>query len=343
MHAALLFLAGSLLLHPLHLGDEPPPLAAARRIVLTHAGVEGSAATRTREAALELAEALAQRIRAGTDFARLSAEYSAAPEARTGGEMGAFVPGVLAPELDAFLFGAGIGEVSAPFALPSGVVLLQRVESHAAVLRIQVAASGDEGARKADLVRARLAAGEEFAAVARDLSDDRASAARGGQFAIFERGRADILLKRMAFEARIGEVIGPVEIEPLGLNWIRRVPLSEVDPALRENPFVRLRAILFPHDTAQGADPALAPGEAAAKAAADRALARSDAGEDFRALARELTGDTGGRERDGDLGWVHRGTPGLSDAVRVATLLAPGQTTPVLRTPAGWVILKRDS
>jgi parvulin-like peptidyl-prolyl isomerase len=221
--------------------------------------------------------------------------------------------------------------------------VLQRVPAHVAVLRIQVLGEGERRARRAAEVEARLEAGHDFAVVARELSDDPESAARGGQFAIYERGPSDTLLKRRAFASEVGEVFGPVDLPPYGLNWIRRVPLADVDPALREDRFVRLSAILFPYDTAIGADPLRAPTEAAARNQADRVLRELDAGGDFAAIAREHTGDPGGRERSGDLGWIHRGTPGLSDPVRDAFLLAPGAHTPVLRVPQGWLILKRDA
>ena len=92
---ALLALTGSLLVAPQHLGPEEPPLASARRIVLAHAGVSGSALSRTSAAAQELATEVAARARVGTDFARLAVEFSNAPDAKNGGEMGTFVPGVL--------------------------------------------------------------------------------------------------------------------------------------------------------------------------------------------------------------------------------------------------------
>lgn len=336
-------LAGSLLVAPQHLGPEKPPLASARRIVLTHAGIPGAKVARESAQARVLAQELAARIRAGTDFARLAAEFSAAPEGRNGGELGTFVPGVLAPALDAFLFGAREGDVSDPIELPTGWCVLQRVPTYAAVLRIQVTGDAERRAARARDVERRLRAGEDFAHVARELSDDAASAARGGQYAIFERGAGDTLLKRMAFQVDVGSVLGPVDLPPLGLNWMKRVPLDAVDPTLREDQFVRLSAILFPFATAVGADPRRAPDEVAAKNVADAVLRALDAGSDFAALAREHSGDPGGKDLGGDLGWIHRGTPNLPDAVRNAFLLAPGAHTVVQRTPAGWVILKRDA
>jgi len=340
---AVLALAGSLLVAPQHLAAEKPPLASARRIVLTHAGIPGSTNARDRDQARLLALELGARVRAGTDFARLAAEFSNSPDARTGGEMGTFVPGVLAPALDAFLFGAKDGDVGEPVELPTGWCILQRVPTYAAVLRIQVTGDPERRLEREREVERRLRAGEDFALVAKELSDDAVSAARGGQFAIYERGANDTLMKRTAFLSDVGTVFGPVDLPPFGSNWMKRVPLEAVDPSLREDQFVRLSAILFPFDTAVGADPRKAPSEVAAKNVADSVLLALDAGSDFAALAREHTGDPGGKDVGGDLGWVHRATPNLSDAVRNAFLLAPGAHTVVQRAPAGWVIVKRDA
>ncbi len=340
---ALLALAGSLLVAPQHLAAEKPATASARRIVLAYAGVPGSTLTRTSAGAHELAQELVVRARSGTDFARLATEFSNAPEAKNGGEVGTFVPGVLAPEMDAFLFAAQVGEISPPVQMSTGWCILQRVPTHVAVLRIQVAGDDERRAKRVVLVEHRLRAGDDFAAVATDLSDDSTSAARGGQYAIFERGVSDTLLKRMAFEAEIGMVIGPVDLPPFGVNWMKRVPLDAVAPSLREDQFVRLSAILFPFDTAVGADPRTTPNELAAKIVADSVLQALDAGVDFAKLAREHTSDPSGKELGGDLGWVHRATPNLQDAVRNAFLLAPGAHSIVQRASVGWVIVKRDA
>lgn len=340
---ALLALAGSLLVAPQNLAAEKPAIASARRIVLAYAGVPGSTLTRTSDGAHELAQELVVRARAGTDFARLAAEFSNAPDAKNGGEMGTFVRGVLAPDLDAFLFTAKVGETSSPVQLDTGWCVLQRVPTHAAVLRIQVTGDGERRAKRAQQVEHRLRAGDDFAAIATELSDDAESAARGGQYAIFERGPNDAFLKRMAFEAEIGSVVGPIDLPPFGSNWMKRVPIDAVDAALREDQFVRLSAILFPFDTAVGADPRTTPNELQAKNVADSVLKALDAGVDFAKLAREHTGDPGGKELGGDLGWVHRATPNLPDAVRNAFLLAPGVHSVVQRAPAGWVIVRRDA
>ncbi|MGE0454594.1 MAG: sulfatase-like hydrolase/transferase [Vicinamibacteria bacterium] len=79
---------------------------------------------------------------------------------------------------------------------------------------------------------------------------------------------------------------------------------------------------------------------AADRASAEAAAARAAAGEDFAALARELSKDPSAA-RGGDLGVVKLAD--LAEPLRsLAAGLEPGQLSPVLETPAGYVLLKRE-
>jgi len=75
--------------------------------------------------------------------------------------------------------------------------------------------------------------------------------------------------------------------------------------------------------------------EARAKAAADRAKA----GEDFAALARELSDDTGSKESGGDLGLAQRDdfVQGFSDAV---WSMQPGEIRGPVKTEFGWHVIQ---
>jgi choline-sulfatase len=76
------------------------------------------------------------------------------------------------------------------------------------------------------------------------------------------------------------------------------------------------------------------------RARADAAASRAAAGEDFAALARELSEDPSAA-RGGDLGVVAPGD--LAEPLRsLAAGLEPGQLSPVHETPAGYVLLKRE-
>ncbi len=100
----------------------------------------------------------------------------------------------------------------------------------------------------------------------------------------------------------------------------------------------RVRRILFIATSEHDAER-----HAAAKARAEAALARLHAGEDFAALARELSEDDLSRSRGGDLGWSPRGhvtTPGNDPFGDAAFALGKvGDMTGVVQTLDGYEII----
>ncbi len=103
-----------------------------------------------------------------------------------------------------------------------------------------------EAARKAiEEAAKRIAAGEDFAAVAREVSDDEATASSGGDLGVFERGKMVQAFEDAAFALKEGEVSGVVET-PFGYHLIQvykhepggQRPLEEV----RDEIIEKLRA-----------------------------------------------------------------------------------------------------
>lgn len=340
MIAALLLQVSSLV-HPLYLDEKPPELRAVRHVMLVHAGAKDVAPsyTRTKEDTVAMAKDLVARLRAGGDFGAAVRDLSQAPDAQSGGVLGSFAPGMLGGDVDRFLFAAELGAVSDPIPLPSGVHVFQRVEALAAVLEIRVAPDSDDAKKRIEFVHQQIVEGADFAAMAREQSSDRETAARGGQFAIFERGPRDLMLKAAAFELAVGHTSPPIHT-PLGWHVLKRVPLESVSPDLREKNWARLSAILVQHDHADGADKATARTQEAAKRIADAFIARLEKGEDFAKLARDVNDDRGGKERAGDLGWVYRFTPDLPRSVGAGFGMKPGESE-LYDSSLGYVIVKR--
>jgi len=82
--------------------------------------------------------------------------------------------------------------------------------------------------------------------------------------------------------------------------------------------------------------------DAAAEARAKQAYERAVAGEDFSALARELSDDTASKETGGDLGEAERAdfVGPFADAVWA---MAPGEIRGPVRTEFGWHVIKLES
>jgi len=89
-------------------------------------------------------------------------------------------------------------------------------------------------------IRARLDAGEDFAALATELSDDPGSKVRGGDLGFFGRGAMVKSFEEAAFGAELGELVGPVESN-FGVHLIQvqakrpggLQPLDEVEAGIR--------------------------------------------------------------------------------------------------------------
>ena len=95
--------------------------------------------------------------------------------------------------------------------------------------------SPEEAAASAESILERIRGGEDFAILARELSDDPGSKTRGGDLGFFTRGRMVKPFEDAAFDAAAGDLVGPVQ-SPFGSHIIevqehkddRQRPLEEV-------------------------------------------------------------------------------------------------------------------
>ncbi len=107
---------------------------------------------------------------------------------------------------------------------------------------IKVTAERDKAAaeREANEIMRRVQAGEDFAQLARDLSEDEGSAPRGGDLNFFERDQMVKPFEDAAFGAQVGDVVGPVESD-FGFHIIEvqdyrqggLQPIDQVRPRVR--------------------------------------------------------------------------------------------------------------
>ena len=135
------------------------------------------------------------------------------------------------------------------------------------------------------------------------------------------------------------EEIGDDEVEAFAAeNADRLTALYEEREAEFDQPEqLRARHILI--RVPPGDDPEAADAEARQQAA--DALARVRAGEDFAAVAEELSADPGSKTRGGDLGFFPRGrmVKPFEDA---AFALAPGELSEPVKTMHGWHVIRAE-
>jgi len=132
-------------------------------------------------------------------------------------------------------------------------------------------AAWGEAERKAKEAAARVRGGADFAALAKELSDDTASAARGGDLGYFGRGQLDPEFEAAAFALKEGAVSGPVRTV-YGYHVLKREadvpPFEEQSKEIKETLTERTaedRAMTVAMDLAERARKG---GELAAEAAA---------------------------------------------------------------------------
>ncbi|NUQ39177.1 MAG: peptidylprolyl isomerase [Caldilineales bacterium] len=181
-------------------------------------------------------------------------------------------------------------------------------------------------------VQARLQAGEDFAALATELSEDTGSAAQGGDLGFFGRGMMVPEFEEAAFALEIGAVSEPVRTQ-FGYHLLRLEERNE------ETDEVRASHILIRSDTEPSPE-AVAAAEAAALATIEALRARILAGEAFADVAKEASADTSSAESGGDLGWFWSGNSRYDDDFTTAALaLAVGEVSAPVKSTAGYHLI----
>jgi peptidyl-prolyl cis-trans isomerase D len=188
--------------------------------------------------------------------------------------------------------------------------------------------AAEDGARaKAEAARERVRGGADFAQVAREVSEDAATAPRGGELGLVARGELVPQFEEVAFGMKPGEVSGPVR-SPLGYHVIKvtelvagsRKELREVAAGIRTSLAAEAQRRLVEERAQQAQQALLTAADFAAEARA-RGLRLREAGP----LARTDAIEGIGRGRE------------VMDAVFA---LAPGRVSAPLKVPEGVAIVK---
>jgi peptidyl-prolyl cis-trans isomerase D len=177
--------------------------------------------------------------------------------------------------------------------------------------------------------KAKLAGGADFAAVAKQYSDDTASKDKGGDVGYFGRNRMVKEFEDAAFSSEPGKLVGPVK-SSFGYHLIevtgKRPGGTQPFEVVKE----QVRGRLTAERTRQLA-------ETRAKELAGRLAANKPAnGEALKTLAGQNPGTTFGEARVGAADPV----PGFSTALNATAFsLKKGDVSPALQVPQGWAVL----
>lgn len=183
---------------------------------------------------------------------------------------------------------------------------------------------------KAQDIVAKIHAGEDFASLAQQYSEDPGSQARGGYLGYVKGGRLIYPFEKVAFAMQPGEVSEPVETR-FGYHIIK---VHNIRPDQGE----RLCAHIF-FAVPRNASPEI---EAQKKAEAEAVYNDLLAGADFEQMAREKSNDQANAARGGELPWVSAGDL-VKELEDVAFSLQVGQIAAPVRSSFGYHIVRLNN
>ncbi|MEM0963124.1 MAG: peptidylprolyl isomerase, partial [Bacteroidota bacterium] len=191
-----------------------------------------SAATYDR--ALSLRDSIASGI---VSFEEAAARFSDDPSAqRNNGDLNYLTGGRTVLDFENAAYETPVGELSGPVRTQFGVHLVKvtdrrprrsEIQARHILIRAQSDAEVDSATAVIDSLRARVLAGDDFAELAREFSDDTGSGARGGDLGTFGRGRMVPPFEQAAFELdEVDDLSGPV-VSRFGVHLIQLTGVSE--------------------------------------------------------------------------------------------------------------------
>ncbi len=210
---------------------------------------------------------------------------------------------------------------------------------------IQIPATADsvadrQGRVRAEAARKRILAGEKFAKVALDVSDDETSSRSGGDLGYLARGGMDPAFEEAVFSRKLNTVGEPVRtvygwhvLEVLDRDTVKTAAgRDSLDRQGRPQLEAHIRHILI-------RVPLTEADIERARALAARVRAEAVAGKDFGELARRYSRYSGPQGTDGDIGFLPMNS--LQPNIRAGLdSLKVGGISEVLINPAGFNIFR---
>jgi peptidyl-prolyl cis-trans isomerase SurA len=164
--------------------------------------------------AIERMTAIKDRLEAGEAFEDLAREHSDDASAELGGDLGYVTRGIMVSEFEEAVFALEVGEVSGIVPTRFGFHLIKvedkeddRVHARHILARVAPGPADDVLAQaRAESLRQLVLAGDDFASVAYEYSDDPVSRERGGELGTFTVDGVAPAFGAVLFDLEVGEI-----------------------------------------------------------------------------------------------------------------------------------------
>ncbi len=219
--------------------DSLPP-----KISVSQVNLKVTPAEEVRSAARERIDRIRQRLDSGEEFAAVARQLSEDPgTAAGGGDLGCFSPGTLTADFERAAIDLRPGETSEPVLTRFGfhlILLHEKREGEMCVSHILVRARTTEADQervrdRLEDLRRRALAGEDFAQLARDHSEDAQSARQGGLWQILDRGAIPNSLIPFIGHLGLGGVSEPVLLDTGGHIFKINDDFATLEALVRED------------------------------------------------------------------------------------------------------------
>lgn len=177
-----------------------------------------------RDAARAKAEGILEQLRGGADFATLARSVSNSPQAAEGGDLGWRKAGDIPTLFVSFVLHAETGAFADLISSPSGFhlvklidrrsgepILVEQTKARHILIQLNDLVTEDDARTRLAQLRLRLEGGDDFAALARTHSDDRASALAGGDLEWVSPGQMVPEFEQVMQRTAIGAISRPFE------------------------------------------------------------------------------------------------------------------------------------
>lgn len=187
-------------------------------------GVPEGASAEQITAAQDKANRIRDELQQGSiDFAAAAVRYSDSPNALEGGDLGWRTIDEIPPSFTQLIMQMQPGGMVGPIRGPSGFQLLQLTDTRQAdaggtitqyrARHILVTGDDAEATARLETLRARIAGGADFGELAREHSEDRDTAAEGGELGWFARDAYGVDFGQQVAALRDGEVSAPFKTQ----------------------------------------------------------------------------------------------------------------------------------